>query len=76
MDSKQRHSPPNLQLTSTTVGSLGGSSLVTKVLDIFVRAFVRMGEDGTGGAVYASFWTTFVRGTVFERENLLPLCPA
>lgn len=42
---------------------------------MFVKAFVRMGEGGAGGAVYVSFWTTLVRGTVLDRENLLPLSP-
>lgn len=42
---------------------------------MFVKDFVRIGEGGAGGAVYVSFWTTLVRGTVFDRENLLPLSP-
>lgn len=63
------------ELTSTDAGSFGGSSFVTKVRDMFVKAFVRMGEGGAGGAVYVSFWTTLVRGTVLDRENLLPLSP-
>ena len=63
------------ELTSTGAGSFGGSSFVTKVRDMFVKAFVRIGEGGAGGAVYVSFWTTLVRGTVLARENLLPLSP-
>lgn len=64
------------ELTSTGAGSFGGSSFVTKVRDMFVKAFVLTGEGGAGGAVYVSFWTTLVRGTVLDRENLLPLSPA
>lgn len=64
------------ELTSTGAGSFGGSSFVTKVRDMFVKAFVLIGEGGAGGAVYVSFWTTLVRGTVLDRENLLPLSPA
>lgn len=41
----------DLLLTSSGAGPSGGSSLVTKVRDIFVRAFVRMGEGGAAGAV-------------------------
>lgn len=42
---------------------------------MFVKAFVRIGGGGAGGAVYVSFWTTLVRGTVLDRENLLLLRP-
>lgn len=43
--------PLHSALTSTGTGSFGGSSLVSKVRDMFVRAFVRMGEGGLEGAV-------------------------
>lgn len=66
---------PFPELTSTGAGSFGGSSFVTKVRDMFVKAFVRIGVRGAGGAVYVSFWTTLVRGTVLDRENLLLLRP-
>lgn len=66
---------PFPELTSTGAGSFGGSSFVTKVRDMFVKAFVRIGVGGAGGAVYVSFWTTLVRGTVLDRENLLLLRP-
>lgn len=63
------------ELTSTGAGSFGGSSFVTRVRDMFVKAFVRTGGWGAGGAVYESFWTTLVRGTVLDKENLLLLRP-
>lgn len=67
---------PYPELTSTGAGSFGGSSFVTKVRDMFVKAFVLIGGEGAAGAVYESFWTTLVRGTVLDRENLLLLRPA
>lgn len=66
---------PFPELTWTGAGSFGGTSFVTKVRDMFVKAFVRIGGGGAGGAVYVSFWTTLVRGTVLDRENLLLLRP-
>lgn len=66
---------PFPELTSTGAGSFGGSSFVTKVRDTFAKAFVRTGGWGAGGAVYESFWTTLVSGTVLDKENLLLLTP-
>lgn len=66
---------PFPELTSTGAGSFGGTSFVTKVRDTFAKAFVRIGGAVAGGAVYVSFWTTLVRGTVLDRENLLLLRP-
>lgn len=66
---------PFPELTSTGAGSFGATSFVTKVRDMFAKAFVRIGGGVAGGAVYVSFWTTLVRGTVLDRENLLLLRP-
>lgn len=66
---------PRLSLTSVGGSSFGGSSLFTSVRDMLVKAFVRT-EEGRAGAVYASFWTTLVRGRALDTENLELLSPA